>query len=100
MTLRHRLNLIERKSKHGKEPTVVYFRTFFEGNEGETDHAYSKAVIILADQKCHFVESAPDETENQFAGRVRARCIELCGVPPSDGQPAKARDRAKSNGPK
>lgn len=82
MTLRHRLKLIERKSGRGREPTVVYFRTFFEGDNGEIDHACTKAVIIFADRQCHFVETEADETEDQFADRVRSTCIDLGGSAP------------------
>ena len=96
MTLKQRLQSIERKAGKGDAPTVVYFKTFYELENGETDYFIARAVIIHGGKQSSLILAERDETEDQFEARVRAACIDFCGRPPAgDGERARERNLPK-----
>lgn len=74
-------------ARKGDTPTVVYFKTFYELENGEADFFIARAVIIHGGKQSNLILGERDETEDQFEGRVRAACIYFCGRPPTnDGE--------------
>ncbi len=69
MSIRTRLAAMERKTGN-TEPLTVFFRTFYEGRDGEiADEIYS-ATIVEGPNNGQRVERMGDETFEQFQGRV------------------------------
>lgn len=84
MTLKQRLYSIERKAGRGDQPTVVYTKTIYEGQNPGDDFRFAMKAILSGRSQFHCVEADQAETDEQFKERVRAMCLKLYGQLPFD----------------
>lgn len=84
MTLKQRLHSIERKAGRGDQPTVVYTKTIYEGQDSAHDFRFAMKAILSGKSQFHCVEADQAESDEQFKERVRAMCLDLFGQLPFD----------------
>ncbi|WP_336042563.1 hypothetical protein [Pseudooceanicola nanhaiensis] len=66
MSLKRRINSVEKA--HGpSEPTIVFFRTFYEGRDGEVTAEVVRAYILGGP----YLERGQEEDPESFKERVR-----------------------------
>ncbi|WP_294613072.1 hypothetical protein [uncultured Roseovarius sp.] len=70
MSLKSRLNNIEKRAGHGDDVTVVHFRTIYENASGGVDAVSRRALIVRPNNASECVLGRDDETEDQFRARV------------------------------
>lgn len=71
MTIRTRLDAIERKTG-GVKPITVFFRTFYEEADGTPADTCISATVATGPAAGVFVNRLGDETEERFTARVTA----------------------------
>lgn len=82
MNLKQRLQSIERKAGRGEQPTVVYTKTIYEGQDPADDFRFAMKAILSGKGQFHCVEADQSETDEQFRERIRAKCMDIFGQPP------------------
>ena len=70
MSLKQRLKKVEKRAGNDAEPTVVIFRTLYEGKDGETEGESTRATIIWGQGCSANVERREDESFEEFSTRL------------------------------
>ena len=69
MSIKSRVGKLE-KEIGGPEPTVITFRTIYEGKDGEIESETSRSTIIWGNQRTASLHSAKDESHEAFCERL------------------------------
>ena len=86
MSIRQRLNSVEKKSGVGSDVQIIIFRTFYEAKGGgriEREDYLASVGIPKRSEGYFSISSTVDETWDDFETRVEAECLKAFGkLPP------------------